>query len=226
MPLNSAITALALQNGCPLVGFADLRCLPVASRCNLDYGIVFALPFSQEAIRENKNDRPQQYNDEHTPQNQIFKTLKTQTADFLRAKGYEAVIDTPAAVIEDETLRAQLSQKAVATLAGIGWIGKNAMLVTPQFGAAVRMTVVLTDAPLECGTPITQSRCPPQCTICADVCPGNAIKGGLWAVGVDRDEFFDAHACRDACTARSKRLLDLNQNLCGLCIAHCPCTRI
>ena len=40
----------------------------------------------------------------------------------------------------------QITYKMLATLAGIGWIGKNALLVTKEQGSAVRFTAVLTDA--------------------------------------------------------------------------------
>ena len=59
MSLNNEIIALANKNGCYIVGFADLRCLPNEARKNFDYGIVFALAFSKEAMRENNKDLPQ-----------------------------------------------------------------------------------------------------------------------------------------------------------------------
>jgi len=226
--LNDEITALLKQNDCHIVGFADLRCLPKEARNSLDYGILLALPFSKEAMRENNNGQLQRYYDEHEPMTNRLKELKGLTADFLVGKGYVAVSDTPASVLNYETLRSGLPQKTVATLAGIGWIGKNAMLVTDEVGSALRLTVVLTNAPLECGTPITKSKCDPRCRICADICPGKAPlggMGGIWEVGVDRDEFFDAHACRDAARARAKRLLNIEETVCGLCISNCPFTK-
>lgn len=118
-----------------------------------------------------------------------------------------------------------LPQKIVATLSGIGWIGKCAMLVTHEVGSALRMTVVLTNAPLKCGTPVTKSMCDPNCTICVNICPGKASLGGLWEVGVDRDEFFNAHACYSAARSRAKTLLDIDETMCGLCISNCPFTK-
>jgi len=152
--------------------------------------------------------------------------LKALVADFLTGKGYEALIDTPASVVDREVLRSLLPQKTVATLAGVGWIGKCAMLVTHEVGSALRMTVLLTDAPLDCGTPITKSLCSPNCTACVDICPGKAPLGGLWEVGVDRDCFFDAQACQTASKTRTKALLGIDgQSRCGLCVSNCPFTK-
>jgi hypothetical protein len=51
--LNIEIIELAQTKGCKIVGFADLRCLPNEARKNFDYGILFALAFSKEAMQEN-----------------------------------------------------------------------------------------------------------------------------------------------------------------------------
>jgi len=225
MTLNDELTALLKAEGCSIAGFADVTCLPEEARLSLGKGILIALPFTREAMLENKNGLPRRYLGEHEPMTRRLGHLKKLTVDFLQARGYEARGDSPASVINDDTLRSPLPQKTVATLAGVGWIGKNAMLVTEEAGSAVRVTVVLTNAPLACGTPIMKSRCAPGCTACADICPGKAPLGGLWAVGVDRDHFFDAHACQAAARERAKALLDYDYAMCGLCVSNCPFTK-
>jgi len=225
MILNNEITELLKQEKCDIVGFADLHCLPIESRQGFDSGIVIALPFTKEAMRENNNNNLQRYYDEHDPMNRRFIELKKITADFITNKGYKAETDTPASIIDYENLSSPLSQKTVATLAGIGWIGKCAMLVTNKYGSAIRLTVVLTNAPIDHGTPITESKCHPDCNICIDICPGKAPLGGLWNTGTDRDDFFNAQACLNAGGIRAKKLLGIEKNLCGLCISNCPFTK-
>lgn len=225
MKLNDEIVSLLKQAGCGIVGFADLRCLSNEARANFDYGILMALPFSKEALLENNNGLPQKYYEEHEPMTRHLAQLRKITAEFLIGKGYDALMETPASVFSRETLRSLLPQKTVATLSGIGWIGKCAMLVTHEVGSALRLTVVLTSAPLDCGTPVTKSKCPTDCTICVDICPGKAPLGGLWEVGVDRDEFFNAHACYTAARNRAKELLGVDEARCGLCISNCPFTK-
>ena len=225
MNLNKNILELLSREDCHIVGFADLSCLPEEARMHFKYGIVMALSFTKEAILENKNGLPQRYYKEHAPMTQRLGELKNIVADFLADKGYEAVSDTPASVVNNETLRSALPQKTVATLAGIGWIGKCAMLVTHEAGSALRLTTVLTNAPVNCGKPITKSECGVKCTACVDICPGKAPTGVLWAAEVDRDVFFDAHACRTAARARAKSLLGAEESVCGLCISNCPYTK-
>ena len=225
MRLNDEIVALLKEEGCSIVGFADLRCLPEEARLSFGKGILIALPFTREAMLENMNGLPRRYLAEHDPMTRQLQYLKKITVNFLKARGYEATGDTPASVIDYDALRSPLPQKTVATLAGIGWIGKNAMLVTEEAGSAVRMTVALTNAPLACGTPVTKSRCAPGCTACAEICPGKAPLGGLWEAGVDRDSFFDAHVCQAAARARAKALLGCGEAMCGLCVSNCPFTK-
>jgi len=225
MSLNHEIINLITQECDAIVGFADLRCLPDEARLGYGCGILIALPFTREAMRENLRGLPQRYYDEHEPMNLQFRRLKELAVQFLRSRGYEATANTPASVIDERTLRSPLPQKTVATLAGVGWIGKCAMLVTHEYGCAVRLTVVLTNAPLDCGVPITQSLCPPECNVCTDICPGKAPLGGLWELSAKRESFFDAHACQTAARARGKAMLGVEQCLCGLCASSCPFTK-
>lgn len=224
MSISNDISELLGQEGCDIVGFADLRCLSGDARQNFDYGILIALSFTKEAMQENKNGLPKKYYEEYTQINKQLPELATLTADFLVGKGYKALSKVQTMIIQDEDYRTVLPHKTVATLAGIGWIGKCATLVTEKVGSALRLTVVLTNAHLNCGTPITESLCDPDCTICADACPGNAPLGGLWEAGVDREAFFNARACRTAAQSSAKELLNLNETLCGLCISNCPFT--
>ena len=225
MSLNHEIIALLKREGCGIVGFADLRGLSKEARQNFDHGIVIALSYSKEAMRDNKNGSMQRYYDEWKPMVGRLNALVELTADFLIGKGYKALPKAQSMVVSDGDLRTVLPHKTVATLAGIGWIGKCAMLVTNEVGSALRMAVVLTNAPLDCGTPVTKSMCGPGCTACIDACPGKAPLGGMWETGVDRDAFFGARACHAAARARAKASLGINETLCGLCVSSCPFTK-
>jgi len=225
MSLNNEIIDLIEKDGRAIVGFADLRSLSHDARKGYDYGIIIALSFSKEAILENLNGYPQRYYDEHEPMDRRFKELKIIVTDYLISKGYDSTGNTPASVIDDDSLRSLLQQKTVATLAGIGWIGKTALLVTNEAGSAVRLTVILANAPVVCGTPVKESKCDPNCMVCTDICPAKAPKGRLWEAGVDRDVFFNAYACHTFGRTRARELLNVEQTVCGLCISSCPFTK-
>jgi len=230
MNLNDEIIALLNRAGCQIVGFADLRSLSREARQGFDYGVLIALPFTKEAMRENRDGLPKRYSGEHELMTRRLGELNELTAGFLADKGFkvfentkDSIIDGP--FVDERSLRSVLPFKTVATLTGIGWIGKCAVLVTKEVGSALRMTVVLTDALLDCGIPVTKSKCSPTCTACVDVCPGKAPSGDLWEAGADRDSFFNAHACRSAARARAKSLLNIEASRCGLCISNCLFTK-
>lgn len=88
--------------------------------------------------------------------------------------------------------RSVLPHKTVATRAGIGWIGKNCLLVTREYGSAIRLSSLLTDAPLHGNDPIDKSLCG-TCHKCVDACPAAALTGKLWHAGTLREELFDWH---------------------------------
>ncbi len=71
----------------------------------------------------------------------------------------------------------ELSDRAVAERAGIGWSAKNCSIITPEFGSYVYLGEMITNLPLEPDEPI-ENQCG-SCTKCLDVCPtGALIKGG------------------------------------------------
>ena len=112
----------------------------------------------------------------------------------------------------------------MATRAGLGWIGKNCLLVTPQYGAAIRISSFLTNAPLECNDPINQSRCG-YCNLCVKKCPAQALKGTLWEVGIQREEIVDINKCYKKQVEIMLQKTGIETDLCGRCFAVCVYTQ-
>ncbi|MDR1184518.1 MAG: hypothetical protein LBK67_06950, partial [Coriobacteriales bacterium] len=95
---------------------------------------------------------------------------------------------------------------------------------TEGFGSGIRITSILTDAPLEVAEPINDSRCG-DCFVCQSLCPAHAVSGRQWHAGLAREKFWDADACRETARARSLDSLHEEITLCGLCILMCPYTQ-
>lgn len=71
----------------------------------------------------------------------------------------------------------ELSDRAVAERAGIGWSGKNCAIITPEFGSYVYLGEMITTIPFEPDVPVTE-QCG-SCTRCIDACPtGALVQGG------------------------------------------------
>ena len=71
----------------------------------------------------------------------------------------------------------ELSDRAVAQRAGIGWSAKNCSIITPEFGSYVYLGEIITNIPFAPDTPL-EDECG-DCRLCLDVCPtGALIEGG------------------------------------------------
>ncbi len=110
-----------------------------------------------------------------------------------------------------------ISYRHAAVLAGLGELGVNNLLLTPEHGPRVRMVALVTDAELEPGTPLEPSLCRPEkCGYaCVKACPA----GALPADGSPTN--------KAACLAYYISLGIPGQGgvRCGLCMAKCPVYR-
>jgi epoxyqueuosine reductase len=92
-----------------------------------------------------------------------------QLADTLRESVPQArtrcVVDT-----------APLLEREFAQLAGLGWIGKNTMLISKEAGSYFFLAALLTTVPLHYDKPTTTDHCG-TCTACLDACPTDAFAG-------------------------------------------------
>lgn len=138
-------------------------------------------------------------------------------AKRIQEAGFKAYPIPASQTINSRRLEGAISHKLAANLAGLGWIGRSCLLVTPEYGPRVRLATVLTDAPLETGKPMPDS-CG-DCRQCVDVCPVGAFTGVKFIPSEPRDVRFRTHLCRDY-TQRRTQLL--GEGLCGLCVYICP----
>jgi len=225
MTVNDMVIDYLTLQGIEIFGFADLAPVPPHERENFPFGVAIGIPYSRESMTENIRGNPRVSYDEYNSNNQRMAEVGIGLAGELASLGYKASAKPQYSIMYNNDLRSILPFKTVARLAGLGWIGKCALLVSEKYGSALRLSMVLTNAPLECGEPLTASRCESSCMTCRDICPGHAPSGKLWEIGLDRAEFFDAASCNQAACQRSKRLIGLDHALCALCMSHCPYTR-
>ena len=120
-------------------------------------------------------------------------------SDFLAGRGFRTVCPSPYGHSR-RTLMPKLQFKPIARLAGLGWKGKNNLLIHPRFGPRVVIGVVLTDAPVEpAGRPVLPDGCG-DCDLCLKACPVGALSPG----GFDRFKCYYRNRslskpCRFAC---------------------------
>jgi epoxyqueuosine reductase len=145
--------------------------------------------------------------------------ITSRLGGFLQRQGYKAFPVPASKRVDDDRICAVFSHKLGAHLAGLGWIGKNCLLITPDLGPRVRWATVLTDAPLETTGGSMEERCGP-CRECVDICPVKAFTGEPFRAGDPRDVRFDARKC-DRYFMKMKDK-DPETAVCGLCLYTCP----
>jgi epoxyqueuosine reductase QueG len=138
-------------------------------------------------------------------------------AKKIQDSGFKAYPVPPSQTVSNSRLEGIISHKLSANLAGLGWIGKSCLLITPKWGPRVRLATVLTDAPLRTGTPLA-NRCG-QCRQCVEICPAKALTGATWSPTEPRDIRFKAQLCKDY---TDRRAALLGEGICGLCVYVCP----
>lgn len=218
------IRKILLDSGAALVGFADMSAVPPEERRGMPQALSIAVALNPRIIGRIAKGPTHEYFQEYSRANALLCSLALRAAGLLKEMGFDAVALEPTTEEFDEVrLRAGLSHKIAATRSGLGWIGKNALVITRPFGSAVRLTTVLTDAPLETGAPLDESRCG-ACSACVEVCPAKAPSGKNWRLGIYRDEFFDARACCRKATEFCEAA-GIDSTICGICIEACPWTR-
>ena len=209
--------------GASLVGFADIREFAPWPRA-----ISIALALDPVILKGVKNGPTPEYHKEYLRANTTLNEIAQKTARLLLRAGYGAEA-LPATITESDqgpgyerTLRAAFQHKTAATRAGLGFIGKSGLLITPDFGPRVRLVTVFTDLPFPTGQPILEGRCG-GCRLCVEACPAGAIRGQEWRAGMAREELLDARTCRREAKRLLKERVGADEAVCGICVAICPC---
>ena len=99
---------------------------------------------------------------------------------FLESEGFLSVA-VPAFIpidMEDphKGMRGEICWRRAGVRAGLGSYGENGLLVTEEFGSAIRLSGLVTKADLEKDSPLDQDACD-HCKRCIDACPVEALSG-------------------------------------------------
>lgn len=142
-------------------------------------------------------------------------------ANYIERNGWRAYPVPASYGVYREGLAALVSHKLVARAAGLGWIGKNGLFLTPREGPRVRLATILTDAPFETGKPM-ESACH-NCQICQLACPAGAIKGCQFNENEADCNRLDPFKCFEFMEKRKKEWgIEIERCVCGLCVSVCP----
>ncbi len=125
--------------------------------------------------------------------------------------------DVPYLSWDEENKHGQgiISLRHSAYLAGLGILGRNTLLINEDLGNMVYIGAILTNAKLQEDPMVTGFDCPPNCRICLDVCPPQALDGTTVIQKLCRKfsslknergfDIYDCNKCRRECQFRTGR---------------------
>jgi len=196
--LNEIWEARIKNEGVDFLYFVDVAVLPMAGVAGYSCVVFFGRAISRAYINALKKGEAPKTKEVINTERKMDK-LSVKIANELTDEGYNSTAKIKFGL---------LPHKTVALNAGLGFIGKNNLLVMTQYGCAVMFGKVLTTAPFAAmhAAPI-EPQCG-NCTVCIDACPSKALLGTTWNVNVKRDDMMIRKNCI----------------LCHSCMIYCPYT--
>ena len=181
----SEVKEKARALGADLVGIADGARIDTSHITALDGGrvIVLAKRLNGGVARIRRwDDRHKYYNDELALTH--LEETSLELVYWLEDAGYPALIVPPTHLdpsgYHDDPqahLEPMLSLPHAAVEAGLGTLGLNLQLLTPEYGPRVVLAAVLCSVPVECDQAMREALCRgPSCGRCLKTCPGDAVR--------------------------------------------------
>ena len=225
--LKESIRYQLMNNGADLVGFADISMLNNPEYKEYNTAISIGVKLFDSVIDTIVDAPTYMYLQHYEATNSKIDQIVLSGGVYLENLGYKAmpVAASQSNPHEKDKLTSFFSHKTAARLAGLGHIGKSALMITREYGPRIRFGTLLTNLPIEHDIPMTENLCG-TCKACVSACPAGAIKGenfviGNYAMGIlNRDTVYDAHKCY----SHIKEYFDISGGgkVCGICVKQCP----
>lgn len=187
--MQAIIQSFAEQNDIDIIRIVDITSLSLEENRGYPYAILLAeiLPkeYTAKLNQETETDYTVFSNHE-----QRTDELADKLVTVIQKEGYRAISQSENGVdcrgeYDEKSKSSRLPHKKIAIMSGIGWIGKNNLLITEKYGAALSMCSVLTDMPQDTVKKemIISDKCG-ECNLCKKICPVQAIHGRKWEPGM------------------------------------------
>ncbi|MDR0822360.1 MAG: 4Fe-4S binding protein, partial [Endomicrobium sp.] len=223
--LNSTIKKLSENLGISLIGFAPIERWAEFEETEKEFYpkniwdwsktvISIGIPVFLPVIESTPSNA---YSELYNTTNRLLDDFAYKIAAFLNGKGFRAVSAPRDGYGEIMDLVREpnsfLSQVLAAKYAGLGTIGYNHALITPQFGPRVRFACIVTDADIEPSKLFEKDLCS-GCLLCVKNCPTGAFSPSRNSkIGI-----MDKYRC-----ARYHQFLrEEHRYPCGVCVMSCP----
>ncbi|MDD5156214.1 MAG: hypothetical protein PHF11_07030 [Candidatus Omnitrophica bacterium] len=206
----------ALSLGMDLFGVADISgiknefMLSANLIRKIDKAVVLGFGLSGGILEEIADHPTKLYFHHYRTLNAFLDQAALRMARIMQDRGFLALSIPASQILDWQNQKAHLSHKKIAYLAGLGWIGRNNLLVNEKWGSQMRLVTILTDMPLKPDKPLEQN-CG-ACRLCIATCPAGAIK--------NNPSDFDHIKCFEKLKEFQKQRL-ADQYICGICVKAC-----
>ena len=199
-------------------GFSFIGVTPLSPYTELPYAVSIMVQLDK-AVASAVVDGPNAaYYAEYAAKNDMLDSVAQQAASLILHAGWKGVAVAASKRTDHVNIKGDFPHKFAAVKAGLGWIGKSSLFITREHGPWLRLTTVLTDAPLALEVPLAKSYCG-SCRKCVEACPAGAIVGNAWTPGLPREDLVDVRCC-DAW--KIEHYGEFDAMICGICMAVCP----
>ncbi len=211
---------LAVGLGCALFGVTEIdqlkdRFLLSPSEINgLKSGISIGVVISPSVLNGIKDAPTLLYKWHYRQANNLLDKIAFILSQRIVEKGFRALPIPASQVVDWELQKGHVSHRVIAEEAGLGWRGRNNLLVNRVYGSQIRLASILTDYPLIKNSPV-DGHCE-ECTVCVSACPAGAL-------GMTPNE-YDFDKCYGLLSEFSKKR-GIGVHICGLCVKTCPGSR-
>jgi len=176
----------------------------------MEFGISIGVVLSKSVLMGIVDGPTLLYKWHYRQANNLLDKIAFLVTKFITDLGHRALPIPASQIVDWDKQRGHISHRTVAEAAGIGWRGRNNLIVNEKYGSAIRLVSVLTDIPLSEDSPV-QNMCG-SCRRCISVCPAGAL-GETWRE-------YDLNKCYSMLTEFSKRR-GIGQHICGICVKEC-----
>lgn len=214
---NNLILKKFLQSiGANLFGVADISqikeefLLPQQLLEKFDQAVSLGVRLSGSVLEEIKDQPTKLYFHHYRTLNASLDQISLRLTNFIQDQGFLALPIPASQILDWQKQTAHLPHKKIGYLAGLGWVGRNNLLVNKNLGSQFRLSTVLTNMPLKADQPVKEN-CG-QCRLCLEVCPAGSIK--------ENPLDFDHLGCFEKLKEFQKKHI-VEQYICGVCVNVC-----
>jgi epoxyqueuosine reductase QueG len=196
--MNSIIEKLLYEKRVDIIRFVDISNLPASQTQGFSKAILFCMALSKDFIMAIRNGET--IEGEFVAKEHETDAIADWLAEYLQQRGHQSYSQSENnhsqnGNYDEKNHVSRLPHKTIARYAGVGYIGKNNLLINEKYGCALSMCTVLTKAPIVTEQyPLVSSKCG-DCNICRQICSDNAILGNEWSESTGREGVIDVFKC-------------------------------